>query len=65
MNEKGFLQDPGTIASYYPFSFCWSVLLSAAASRTLVVFGVQLLQAFKLFEKWKTIASFFAMWNGC
>jgi hypothetical protein len=38
-----FLQDQDTTASYYPFSLCLSVVPSDAVSRTLVVFGVQLL----------------------
>jgi hypothetical protein len=59
MNEKVFLQDLGTIASYYPFSLCLSVLLSAAASRTLVVFGMQPLHVFKLFKKKKKIGASF------
>jgi hypothetical protein len=45
------LQDPGTITTYHPFFLCLSVPPSAAASRTLVVFGAQLLWAFKLFKK--------------
>jgi hypothetical protein len=42
MNEK--------VTSYYPFSLSLSVLPSAMTSRSLVVFGAQLLRAFKLFE---------------
>jgi hypothetical protein len=57
--SKGFLEDLGTIASCYPFSFCLSVLLSAETLRTLVVLGTQPLRASKLFKKKKTSADFF------
>jgi hypothetical protein len=65
MNEEVFLQDLGTTASYYPFSLCLSVLSSAVALRTLVVFGVQPLWLFKLFEKKENRCKHLAMWNGC
>jgi hypothetical protein len=57
MNEEVFLQDLGTIASYYPSALCWSVLPSIVALRTLVVFGVQPLWTFKHFEKRRTCTS--------
>jgi hypothetical protein len=55
---KRFLQDLDTIASYYLFYLCLSVLPSAVMLRTLVVFGMQSRQASKLFRKRKTCANF-------
>jgi hypothetical protein len=64
MNEKVFLQDLGTIASYYPFSLCLSILLRVVASRTLVLFGAQPLWA--NFSKRKEIrCEFSAMRDDC
>jgi hypothetical protein len=57
INEKVFLQGLDAVTSCYPLSLCLSVLLSAAALRTLVVLGIQLLWASELFKKgkWKKI----------
>jgi hypothetical protein len=63
MNEKDFLQDPGTVTSYYSFSLCLLVLSSAASLRTLVVFGAQPLRALKLFGKKENMCKFLAMWG--
>jgi hypothetical protein len=51
MNEEFLFQDPGTTASYYPFSLCLLVLPRATALRTLVVFGAEARWALKLFKK--------------
>jgi hypothetical protein len=51
---KGFLQDAGTIASYYLFSLCLSVLPSGVVSRILEDYSVQPLWALKLFERKET-----------
>jgi hypothetical protein len=37
INEKGYLYDPNTHASYYPFPLCLSAPASLAALRTLVI----------------------------
>jgi hypothetical protein len=37
INEKGYLYDPNTHATYYPMSLCLSALTSTAALRTLVI----------------------------
>jgi hypothetical protein len=37
INEKGYLYDPNTYASYYPFPLCLLALPSTAALRTLVI----------------------------
>jgi hypothetical protein len=48
---KVFLQGLDTFASCYLFSLCLSVLLIVAALITLVVLGMLLLRASKLFNK--------------
>jgi hypothetical protein len=57
--KKGYLHDPDTVTSYYPFSLCLMAPSSAATSRTLVVIWRATAVASKLFKKTKIDVNFY------
>jgi hypothetical protein len=60
MKKKGYLHDPTTIGSYYPFSLCLSFPPSAATSRTLVVIWHPTVADIQTFQKKGKHAQIFA-----